>query len=67
MAKSKKSLKVNDNVVFNTGNYAGLTGVILSINWKAKNKEAIYGVWHAVQLSNGQIGYIEKSEHWEFV
>ena len=66
MKKSKKTLKVGDNVVFNTGNYAGLTGVITEIDWASKHKNAIYGFYHTVQLSNGHIGHIEKSEHWEF-
>ena len=66
MARSKKTLKVGDNVVFNTGNYAGLTGVITEIDWDSNHKNAIYGFYHTVQLSNGHIGHIEKSEHWQF-
>lgn len=67
MSRSKKTLKVGDNVVFNTGNYAGLTGVITEIDLNSKQKSAIYGFYHRVQLSNGHIGHIEKSEHWEFL
>ena len=65
-SRSKKELKVGDNVVFNSGNYAGLTGVIIEIDWDSKHKNAIYGIYHTVQLSNGHIGHIEKSEHWQF-
>jgi len=66
MARSKKTLKEGDNVVFNTGNYAGLTGVIMKIDWNSKHENAIYGFYHTVLLSNGNIGHIEKSEHWQF-
>jgi hypothetical protein len=65
-SRSKKTLKVGNNVVFNTGNYAGLTGVITGTDWNSKHKNAIYGFYHTVQLSNGHIGHIEKSEHWQF-
>lgn len=64
--KAKKTLKVGDKVVFNTGNYAGLFGVITEVDWNSKNKNAIYGFYHTVRLSNGRIGHIEKSEHWQF-
>lgn len=67
MSRSKKTLKVGDNVVFNTGNYSGLTGVITVIDWNSKQKNAIYGFYHTVQLSNGNIGHIEKFEHWQFL
>lgn len=67
MARSKKTLKVGDSVVFNTGNYAGLTGVITEIDWHSKHKNAICGFYHTVQLSNGHLGHIEKPEHWQFL
>jgi transcription antitermination factor NusG len=66
MTRLKKTLKVGDNVVFNTGNYSGLTGVITEINWNSKHKNAICGYYHTVRLSSGLIGHIEKSEHWQF-
>jgi hypothetical protein len=66
MERSKKTLKTGDNIVFNTCNYAGLTGVITEIDWNSKQKNAIYGFYHAIKLSNGHIGYIEKFEHWQF-
>ena len=31
------------------------------------NANAIYGYYHSVELSNGEIGHIEKSEHWRFL
>ncbi len=65
MLGNKKSLKVGDKVIFNTGNYSGLTGVIQKIDWSSKNPNAIYGFYHTVLLSNGNIGHIEKSEHWK--
>ena len=66
MSRSKKTLKVGDKVIFNTGNYAGLTGEIIEIHWHSKHPNAIYGFYHTVELSNGNIGHIEKSEHWDF-
>ena len=65
--KKKNKVKVGDKVKFNTGNYAGLTGVIIKTDWQSEEKMAIYGVLHEVKLSNGEIGYIEKSEHWSFI
>jgi len=67
MKRSKKTLKVGDSIIFNTGNYAGLTGLITDINWNSKHKNAIYGFYHTVKLSNGCIGYIEKYEHLDFL
>lgn len=67
MSRSKKTLKVGDNVVFSTGNYSGLTGVITEIDLNSKLPNAIYGFYHTVKLSNGHIGHIEKSEHWQFL
>lgn len=64
--KSKSKIKVGDKVVFHSGNFAGLTGVITHIDWKSKHESAIYGVRHQVKLSDGRIGYIEKSEHWKY-
>jgi hypothetical protein len=66
MIKSKNKIKNGDNVIFNTGNYAGLSGVVTNTDWKSKHRNAIYGIYHTVLLSNGTIGYIEKSEHWQF-
>ena len=67
MSKLKKELKVGDNVIFNSGNYIGLTGIITNVDWKSKHKNAIFGFYHTVQLSNGHIGHIEKSEHWSYL
>ncbi len=66
MKRLKKTLKEGDKVLFISGNYAGLTGVVINIDWNSTNKNAIYGFYHTVELSNGSIGHIEKSEHWEF-
>jgi transcription antitermination factor NusG len=65
--KSKKTLKEGDQVVFSSGNYAGLTGVVTNIDWKSKHPNAIFGFYHTVLLSNGKEGHIEKSDHWDFV
>jgi transcription antitermination factor NusG len=63
--ENDKILNVDDKVKFHSGNYAGLTGVITETDWNSKHPKAIYGVWHTVKLSNGKIGHIEKSEHYE--
>ena len=65
LAKKDKILKAGDEVKFNSGNYSGLTGVIIETDWSSKNPKAIYGAWHTVKLSNGEISHIEKSEHYE--
>lgn len=65
-SRSKQTLRLGDKVIFNTGNYAGLTGVITNLDWNSKHENAIFGFYHTVQLSNGNIGHIEKSAHWRF-
>jgi transcription antitermination factor NusG len=65
MSRSKKNIKVGDKVIFSTGNFAGLTGIVQNVDWDSINPNAIYGFYHTVLLSNGNIGHIEKSEHWE--
>lgn len=64
--KKKKDIEVGDLVKFLSGNFAGLTGEITATDWNSKEPGAIYGVWHTVKLSNGKVGHIEKSEHWEY-
>ncbi len=66
MTKRKQEIEIGDHVIFTSGNYVGLTGVITDINWDSKDPRAIFGFLHTVELSNGQIGFIEKSEHWQF-
>lgn len=61
----KNIIKVRTKIIFISGNYNGLTGVITEIDWESNHPNAIYGFYHTVQLSNGKIGHIEKSEHWE--
>ena len=67
MKKDKAKLKVGDKVEFHSGNFEGLTGEITHTDWKSKHKNAIYGIRHTVILSNGEIGFIEKAEHWHFI
>ena len=57
-------LKIGDNVKFVSGNYQGLNGTILNVDYNSNDKRAIYGYLHTVKLSNGAIGYIEKAEHY---
>lgn len=65
--KKKKDLTVGDEVRFHSGNFQGLTGTIKNVDWNSGDPRAIYGCLHTVELSNGKIGYIEKSEHFEIV
>ena len=62
----RKELEKGDKVKFVSGNYYQLTGEVLETNFESKDKRAIYGYLHKVKLSNGKIGYIEKSEHWKY-
>mgnify|MGYP003657261012 CR=1 FL=1 len=64
--KSKRKIAVGDSLIFHTGNYAGLTGVVLDVNWSSIDERAIFGFLHTVKLSNNRVGFIEKSEHWRF-
>ena len=65
--KKKSEIKEGDKVIFTSGNFQGMTAVVNKLNFNSKNPKAIYGIYHQVVLSNGNIGYIEKSEHWEFL
>lgn len=65
--KKKGNIKVVDKVRFHSGNYEGLTGTVTAVDWDSNNSLAIFRVWHEVELSNGEIGHIEKSEHWDFI
>lgn len=59
----KNKLKNGDNLKFVSGNYQGLFGTIIKLDFESKDKKAIYGYLHSVQLSNGDIVFIEKIEH----
>ena len=61
------NLQVGDKVRFETGNYAGMAGIITKVNCQASTPQDVFGFWHEVRLSNGMIGRIEKSEHWELL
>lgn len=58
------NIVVGDEVQFVSGNYAGLDGVVIETDFNSKDPRAIYGYLHKAKLSNGAIGYIEKSEHY---
>ena len=65
--RKKDTLKVGDIVNFHSGNYEGLTGKITAVDWNSNNPQAIYKIWHTVELNNGATEHIEKSEHWDFL
>jgi transcription antitermination factor NusG len=62
-SKSPKYLSVGGKVRFDSGNFEGLTGIIIEINWQSKDPKAMFGYLHKVALSNGNTGWIEKFEH----
>lgn len=64
--KKKKDIQVGDKVYFHSGNFNGLHGIIKQVDLQSTHPRAIYGIWITVELSDGRIGYINKSEHWEF-
>lgn len=63
--KSKSKLSVGDEVKFHSGNFEGLTGKVIKVEY-GKQFEP-YGLRFTVELSNGKIGYIEKAEHWHLI
>ena len=65
--KNKKMIKEGDKIIFTSGNFEGMTALVNKTNFNYINPKATYGVYHEVVLLNGNIGYIEKSEHWEFI
>jgi transcription antitermination factor NusG len=65
--KKKSDLKIGTKINFHSGKFDGLTGVITELDWDSKDKRAIYGFLHTVELSNGNIGFIEKSEHFTII
>lgn len=64
---SKRNIQKGDNVYFHSGNFKGLKGIIMSVDWNSKDEKAIFGFLHTVKLENGIMGYIEKSEHWDVI
>jgi hypothetical protein len=65
MKTDKSKVEIRDTVEFYSGNYSGLTGEIIKIEYG--NKFPPYGLRFTVKLSDGNIGYIEKAEHWKFI
>jgi len=65
--KQKSSVSVGDELLFVKGQYVSLTGKVLSVDWRSKDPRSFYGMLVAVSLSNGEIGYLENSDHWEYV
>lgn len=63
----KTDLKTGTKVHFYSGNFEGLDGKIETLDWDSKHSNAIYGFYHRVKLSNGNYGFIEKSDHFKIV
>jgi len=64
---NKTDLKIGTKVHFCSGNFEGLDGTIEALDWNSKHANAIYGFYHKVKLSNGNYGFIEKSDHFKIV
>ena len=62
---NKKSLKekypIGQKLRFHSGNFLGLDGVVEKVSENVP--DAIFGFIIKVKLSNGETGYVEKSEH----
>jgi len=65
--KNKKNLKAGDKIIFTSGNLSGMTGFVNKLDFNSENPKAIHGIYHEIVLSNGNISYLEKSEHWDFL
>lgn len=63
----KDKLQIGTKIKFNSGNFQGLEGIIENLDWNSKNPMAIYGYLHKVRLSNGNLAFIEKSEHFKII
>ena len=63
----ERGLCIGTKVQFHSGNFEGLTGVVTKIDWQSAHHNAIYGFYHTVELSDGRIGFIEKSEHFTVI
>ncbi len=65
--KTKRKIQEGDKIIFVSGNFQGLTATVVKTDWSATNPEAIFGIYHEVLLSDGRTGYIEKSEHFQYL
>lgn len=65
-SKGKLKISVGDKIVFISGNYNGLTGIVTKVDFYSVDPRAIYRYLHEVDLSDGRKGFIEKGEHWVF-
>jgi hypothetical protein len=57
----KDILPVGTKVLFHSGNFIGLDGIVQNVSENVPNTP--FGFLIRVLLSNGKIGYLEKSEH----
>lgn len=60
----KDKLRVGHEILFTSGNYKGLTGIVIKEEYNIPDTP--YGLRFTVLLSNGKTGYIMKAEHWKF-
>lgn len=63
--KIKDTLEIGDKVEFISGNYEGLTGIVTEVKYDVLGTP--YGLRYTVKLRNGELGYIEKSEHFQIL
>lgn len=54
---------VGQRVGFDSGNFSGMMGTVISVDDNSKAPEAIYGFIILVMLDSGRKVMVEKSEH----
>ena len=69
---SDNDKKIKDKYLFKkvrfvSGNFIGLTGFCKEIEFNSNHRNAIYGIRITFDLSNGDVGYAHKSEHFELL
>ena len=55
---------LNKTVRFHSGNFYGLTGLVTNVE---RSSDFMFGVRLTFQLSDGRIGYAQKSEHFKLL
>lgn len=56
---------VGQKIHFKSGNLIGESGTIIAVENESKHPIAIYGFLIHVQLNNGRLVFVEKTEHIE--
>jgi len=54
---------IGQKVFFHSGNFVGHNGIVKKVENESKNPIAIFGFLIHVELDNGKMVFVEKSEH----